>query len=67
MISKSDAQNTIEFDDYYVVEPQFKWWSTDKKYLNDGKSVDKDFVYSSDVNSKWLNASDIHNIVKNIN
>ena len=64
LISKSDAQNTIEFQDYYIVEPQFKWWSTDEDYLKDGKSVNKDFVYSSDVNTKWLDALDIQDIIK---
>jgi len=63
LISASDAPNTIEFEDYFIVKPQFKWWSTDDSYLKDGKPVDNDFVYSSDVNDSWLKKDDILNII----
>ena len=27
LISRSDAQNTLEYDNFFIVRPQFKWWS----------------------------------------
>ena len=66
LISDSDAPNTLEFDDYYLVEPQFKWWSTDDSNIKKGKPVKKNFTYSSDKNSQWLTQNDIHSIINSI-
>ncbi|HWI47284.1 MAG TPA: UDP-N-acetylglucosamine 4,6-dehydratase (inverting), partial [Rummeliibacillus sp.] len=29
MITEDDARHTIEFDDYYVIQPEFNWWSAE--------------------------------------
>ena len=59
MISKEDARNTIEFDDYYVIQPFF--W--EKKHLLEGALVDEGFEYHSGNNSSWLTINEMRNII----
>ncbi len=63
MISQDDARNTLEFDDHFIIQPVFHWWSNET--ISGGKSVHPDFMYSSDKNDQWLtpkNISDMINI-----
>ena len=66
LISESDSSHTIEYKNYYVICPEFKWWKTNKNHLKNGNPVSNGFVYSSNNNDKWLKKSDINNIIKNI-
>jgi len=59
MISKDDARNTVEFDEYYVIEPEFDWWEIRKKYQKEGKPVQEDFEYTSGKNKEWLTVEQI--------
>ncbi|MFJ7732316.1 UDP-N-acetylglucosamine 4,6-dehydratase (inverting) [Lysinibacillus sp. NPDC097231] len=52
MIMEDDARHTVEFDDYYIIQPEFPWWS--KKYAEGGKSLPDGFAYTSDNNIEWL-------------
>jgi len=68
LISESDAPNTLEFEDHYVIMPQFKWWSINqKKYFKDGKKVPEGFIYTSDINTQLLTKKDLLKIIKIIN
>ena len=63
MITSDDARTTLELDDRFVIEPAFTWWSREP-YLNEGAdSVDEGFVYSSDINSEWLNAETLQELM----
>lgn len=52
MIMEDDARHTVEFDDYYIIQPEFPWWS--KKYTKDGKKLSDTFEYKSNKNDNWL-------------
>ncbi len=55
MISTDDARNTLEFEDYYIIQPDFVWWEKEKFIAkNGGKKVAEEFSYSSDANDQWL-------------
>lgn len=64
MISEDDARNTREYEDFYVIHPAFNWW--DKNNHANGKSVKEGFKYSSDVNSHWLTAMELQEILKDL-
>ena len=64
MISKDDARHTREFDDYYVIEPDFVWW--EKRPRDEGKACAEDFQYSSDINTSWLNHDELRAMVRPI-
>lgn len=52
MIMEDDARHTVEFDTYYVIQPEFPWWS--KEFAKGGKPLPDGFAYTSDVNEEWL-------------
>jgi UDP-N-acetylglucosamine 4,6-dehydratase/5-epimerase len=55
MISKDDAINTLEFNDYYVIQPAQPWWDdVSFKKISGGTPVVDSFEYSSDQNPQWL-------------
>ena len=65
MIPYDEARNTLEYDNYYVIQPTVNWWDDDA-YLhkNGGVPCPKEFVYSSDKNEKWLSGEDLNKIVE---
>lgn len=67
LITESDSRHTLESDDFFIVEPEFKWWSNEKHIDNGGKPVPEGFVYASNSNDKWLSVDEIREIVLNLN
>ena len=65
MISEDDARNTLEFDDHYVIQPEFGWWTRHKNALevSGAKQVTDNFRYSSDNNDRWLSLDELKAIV----
>ncbi len=63
MITEQDAHLTMEFDDYYVITPQFHWW--EKDYCIGGKPLSDGFVYSSDKNDWFLKKHEIERYILN--
>lgn len=64
MITEDDARHTIELDDYYIIEPEFKWWSNEKHMSNGGKPVAEGFRYASDTNDRWLTVEDLKKLMQ---
>jgi len=62
LISRDEARSTVEFDDMYIVQPEFPWWGSHN--WSGGKSLPEGFEYSSDNNSHWLSSEDIHQVIK---
>lgn len=65
MITKEDARNTIEFDKYFIVQPELDWWNPGKKH-SDGKPVPADFEYSSGTNTQWLTVEDMRKLINEL-
>lgn len=63
MISKDDACNTVELDDFYIIKPSFVFWSNTEELETKGKPVPDGFEYSSDNNTDWLSAEDLKQIL----
>jgi len=62
MIPKDDARTTLEFPDFFVIEPAFQFWdrrpmSTDQ--IEDGDKVPENFEYDSGTNTNWLSADQL--------
>jgi len=62
LISEEEARHTLEFENFFVIEPEYHWWSKDnwkgKDRLKDG------FRYSSDTNSEWLTTEKMKRMIK---
>lgn len=64
MIMEDDARHTREYDTYYVVQPEFAWWS--EEYSRSGKELTDGFKYTSDTNEDWLTVEQLQTLADNI-
>lgn len=65
MVTEEDSRTTYEYDDHYIIYPDFDWWEN----LNNksgGKKVEDRFRYSSDNNKQWLSVEEIREMLKTI-
>ena len=67
MISNLDAQNTLEFKDYYVILPSSKYYYVNKSFYKkkhkNCKLVSKNFTYNS-LKNKFLTIGDLQKLIK---
>ena len=60
LITRDDAINTLEFDDYFVIQPAIRYWQNSEitNYGGvQGSRVTEDFEYASNTNDRWLDAA----------
>jgi UDP-N-acetylglucosamine 4,6-dehydratase len=62
MITEDDARRTLEFDTYYVIQPEFPWWS--REAVEGGKPLPDEFKYTSDTNTEWLTVEELRALVE---
>ncbi len=64
MVTEDDSRSTVEFDDRYVIEPSFHWWSR-RSFAEDGsKRVADGFRYASDSNTQWLDIDGLNRMLR---
>ncbi|KGR83799.1 UDP-N-acetylglucosamine 4,6-dehydratase (inverting) [Lysinibacillus odysseyi] len=64
MIMEDDARHTLEFDDYYVIQPELAWWSQEQ--LKEGKALPEGFAYTSENNTEWLTVEQLIEMVERV-
>ncbi len=64
LISKEDGRLTLEYDDYFLVQPPFPWWGASGQTDCHGVRVSKGFYFSSDTNTLKLDKFELHKIIK---
>jgi len=65
LISEDDARNSVEFKDFFIVQPSFPWWTEKRNAIGKGgKQCPIGFVYNSNNNSKWLSVAQLKKIIK---
>ena len=69
MITETDAINSIEFEDYYVILPSTKHWDVEKFRLESntkqGEFCKYGFSYNSGTNEKFLTVKELRYLIKN--
>ena len=63
LITEDDGRHTLEFEDRYIIEPEFKWWINERHLKNGGKAVPEGFRYSSNTNDCWLTAPELQQLL----
>ena len=61
MVAEDDARRTLEFDNFYLIQPDFPWW--DDVHWNSGRKVADRFHYSSDTNPWRLSQDELRKMV----
>jgi len=65
MIPKDEAQNTVEFENHYIIKPIFHFF--DRRFSEGNcKSVPHEFEYSSDKNEKWLTTEELDQMIQQV-
>jgi UDP-N-acetylglucosamine 4,6-dehydratase len=64
MIPRDDARKTIQFDDFYVIQPDFEFWERRCSW-NGGQPVSEEFEYSSETNPWRLTVEEMKAMIKN--
>jgi UDP-N-acetylglucosamine 4,6-dehydratase (inverting) len=59
MITKDDSRSTYEYDQHYIIYPNFEWWNKDKFFTPGGKHIKDGFEYNSGNNTQCLGIEDI--------
>ena len=65
MVPEDDARVTLEYDDYFLIQPTHSFW-TRKDYLQangEGQPCPDGFRYSSEINTHWLTDEEISELV----
>ncbi len=60
MISAHDSRATVDMGDYYVIQPEFEWWSTERL---EGQPVPDGFSFASNTNDRWLTVEELRQMV----
>ncbi|MBA3341090.1 MAG: UDP-N-acetylglucosamine 4,6-dehydratase (inverting) [Gemmatimonadaceae bacterium] len=64
MVGEDDAQNTLEYDDYYAILPTLRIWNRDEvSGRNGGRPCPEGFRYSSETNDRWLSAAELEQMI----
>lgn len=65
MITVEDARNTLEFENYYVIQPEADWWAGRRSGLS-GKPVAPHFSYDSGNNTEWLDIERMRTLIEDL-
>ena len=64
MIPEDESRHTLEFEDSFVIQPDFHWWTNERSLKSEGgKPCPDGFSYRSNTNDKWLSIDDLKKIV----
>ena len=68
MITQSDALNTIEYEDYYVILPSIRIWNKEK-FINKsnfrkGRPCEEGFSYNSNTNQHFLSVNELKKLIE---
>ncbi len=65
LVTPEEARHTREFDDHYVILPEYEGWTGHVKYEH-GKKVEETFNFASNTNTDWLNKERLEKIIDSI-
>ncbi len=65
MITREDSRQTLEFDNFYVIQPNFKFWDRRCSW-NGGRSVPERFEYNSESNPWRLSIEEMRALIEKL-
>ncbi len=64
MISSDDARNTVEFENHYIIKPDFEFFGPRFNHHTSSKPVPENFEYNSGTNPWWLTIDELSRMIK---
>jgi len=65
MISRDDSRQTLELDSFYVIQPQYNYWSR-RSGWDEGRKVPDDFEYQSGTNPWRLSIEEMRELLNDL-
>lgn len=62
LLTEEEARHAQEFDDCFVIEPEFPYWGEDR--LEGGRPFSEKIRYTSDNNSCWLTKAELERMIE---
>jgi UDP-N-acetylglucosamine 4,6-dehydratase len=62
LFSDDEARQVVDVDEAYIIKPVHPWWETEG--WNHGQPLTEGFRYASDMNSQWLTADQLHELIE---
>lgn len=66
MISKDDSRFTYDYGNYYIIYPNYSWWTEDKYFRKGGFLVEDGWEYDSGTNEHWLSIEDLRDKINEL-
>jgi len=66
MIPRDESRKALEFDTYYILQPDFRFWNRRFTNHKNGKPVPEDFEYNSGTNPWRLTIEEMREMIKNL-
>ncbi|MDT8440439.1 MAG: UDP-N-acetylglucosamine 4,6-dehydratase (inverting) [Desulfuromonadales bacterium] len=65
MVTLTDAMNTVEFDNYFVILPSMRFWCPDEFMASyGGRPCPQGFSYNSGSNTDWLTVEQLRTLIR---
>ncbi len=67
LIPADEAGYTLEFKDYYIINPSIHMWEENRTRVyggEDGHAVSENFEYSSDANTQWISGQELADMIE---
>ncbi|MCA0971580.1 UDP-N-acetylglucosamine 4,6-dehydratase (inverting) [Halobacillus litoralis] len=62
MITEDDARRTLDYENHYVIQPEFSWWKKDSSQV--GRPLEEGFSYVSNLNNQWLSVGQLKELIE---
>ena len=62
LLTEEEARHAREFDDYFIIEPEYLFWGKDD--VKGGKPLPEGFRYTSDNNDQWLSKDELKRMIE---
>ncbi len=63
LIPKNDSHHTLEFENFFVIQPEFEFWGHRFTNIGNGKPVPQDFEYNSETNPHFLSMDEMRTMI----
>ena len=64
LLTENEARHSSEFDEFFVIEPEFEWWNN--RHLKGNKKLSENFSYASNTNKEWLDTRQLKEMIKKL-
>lgn len=66
MITKDDSRSTYEYENHYIIYPNFDWWNVSERFTEGGVLIEEGFEYNSSNNVNWLKVEELKELLNKL-